>query len=102
MKWVLSWLVRWACRADTRDFCSALVALVGLVQNIFFLTINYFNFCSASWAGSRAGSPVSLCVSLVAHNLDFSLPWRHLACLLVYVHLSDRQLKKMMKILTLM
>ncbi len=32
---VLSWLVRWACRAGTRDLCSALAALVGLVQNIF-------------------------------------------------------------------
>ncbi len=35
MKGVLSWLVRWACRAGTRDFCSALAALVGPVQNIF-------------------------------------------------------------------
>ncbi len=27
--------VRWACRAGTRDFCSALAALVVPVQNIF-------------------------------------------------------------------
>jgi len=27
MKGVLPWLVRWACHAGTRDFCSALVAL---------------------------------------------------------------------------
>jgi hypothetical protein len=36
MKGVLSWLVRWARRADTRDFCRALAALVGTVQNILF------------------------------------------------------------------
>jgi hypothetical protein len=36
MKGVLSWLVRWAPRAGTRDFCPALFALVGPVQNIFF------------------------------------------------------------------
>jgi hypothetical protein len=64
----IQWLVRWACRAGTRDFCSALDALVGPVKNIFFLTMHYFNlFCPhrpASWAGSRAGSPVSYYVSL--------------------------------------
>ncbi len=42
MKRLLSWLVLWACRAGTRDFCSALAALVGPVQNIFFLTVHYF------------------------------------------------------------
>jgi hypothetical protein len=30
-----TWSVRWACYAGTRDFCSALAALVGLAQNIF-------------------------------------------------------------------
>jgi hypothetical protein len=43
MKGVLSWLVRWACRAGTRDFCSALAVLVGQVQNIFFLAIHDLN-----------------------------------------------------------
>jgi hypothetical protein len=38
----LGWFVR-ACRAGTKDFCSALVALVGPAQNIFFLTVHYFN-----------------------------------------------------------
>ncbi len=52
-----------------RDFCVALAALVGPVQNIFFLTVHNFNsfvpMCPASWEGSRAGSPVSypMCVS---------------------------------------
>jgi hypothetical protein len=36
MKGVLPWLARWASRAGARDFCSALFALVGPVQNIFF------------------------------------------------------------------
>ena len=39
----LYWLVRWACRAGTRDFCSVLAALVGPVQKIIFLTVHYFN-----------------------------------------------------------
>jgi hypothetical protein len=43
MKGVLIWQVRWACCAGTRDFCFALAALVGPVQNIFFLTVHYFN-----------------------------------------------------------
>jgi hypothetical protein len=38
---VLGWF--WACRASTRDFCSALAVLVSPVQNIFFLTVHYFN-----------------------------------------------------------
>jgi hypothetical protein len=44
MKGVLPLLVCWACRAGTRDFCSALAALVSTVQNIFFLTVHYFNY----------------------------------------------------------
>jgi hypothetical protein len=40
---VLSWWVHWAYRACTKDFCSALAALVGPVQNNFFLTVHYLN-----------------------------------------------------------
>ncbi len=40
---VLPWLCWRACRAGKRDFCSALAALVGPVQNIFFLAVHYFN-----------------------------------------------------------
>jgi hypothetical protein len=36
MKGVLPWLVRWACRAGTRAFCSALAALVGPVHRTLF------------------------------------------------------------------
>ncbi len=42
---VLPWLVRWAHRAGTRDFYSALAALVSPVQNIIFLNVHFFNLC---------------------------------------------------------
>jgi len=65
MEWVLTWLVRWAFRAGTRDFYSALAAMVSPIQNILFLTLDYiFQFmCShrpATWAGSCVGPPVSV------------------------------------------
>ena len=44
MKGILPWLVLWACRAGTRDFCSALTALVGPVQNIFSHPRTLFHF----------------------------------------------------------
>ncbi len=56
MKGVLpSWLVRWACRAGTRVL-PYLAALVGPLQNTFFLAIHYFNaFVSiAQQAGQAA------------------------------------------------
>jgi hypothetical protein len=75
MKGVLPWLVRWAWRAGTRDFCSVLAALAGPVQNIFFLTIHYFNsfvpIRPASWAGSRAGTPVPQYASLESRTEAF-------------------------------
>jgi len=61
-------LVCWACRAGTRDFCSALAALAGPVQNILFFAVRYCNSFvphrPVSWESSRAGSPVSQYVSL--------------------------------------
>jgi hypothetical protein len=63
MKGVFPWLVPWARRASTRDFSSSLAALVSPVQKYFFPHHTLFHFispqCSASWAGSRAASPVS-------------------------------------------
>ncbi len=59
MEGVLLWLIHWACRAVTRDFWSALAALVGAVQNIFSLSYTNTIPLSQSWAGSRAGLPVS-------------------------------------------
>ncbi len=57
-------LVGLSFRAGTRDFYHVLAALVGPVQNIFFLSHRtLFQFIvphlPASWAGSRVGSPVS-------------------------------------------
>ncbi len=41
-KWKGSFLGYKDCLANTRDFCSALAAQVGQVENIFFLTVHYF------------------------------------------------------------
>ena len=67
---VLPRLVRWGGFAGTRDFCPALGALVGPVQTFCFphrtlLFQLLFPHRPASWTGSRAGSPVSLYLSLV-------------------------------------
>jgi hypothetical protein len=39
--YILGWFV-WFSLAGIRDFCPALAALVGPIQNIYFLTIHYF------------------------------------------------------------
>jgi hypothetical protein len=51
-KWSFLGLVQWACRAGTRDFCSA----PGPIQNIFFFTAHYFKFLwpHAQQAGQTA------------------------------------------------
>jgi hypothetical protein len=64
----LHWLVFLARHASTRDFYPALTTPVTpvQVQNIFFPCRTLFYFMCrhrpATWAGSRAGSPVSKCV----------------------------------------
>ncbi len=68
MKGVLPWLVRWACRAGTRDFCSDLAAWVGPVQNICFLTIHNSFVPIAQQAGQAAVLGRCLLVRLVTHN----------------------------------
>ncbi len=63
MKWALPWLIPWARRASTMDFCP-----VQHSTKYYFPHRTLFHFISphrpATWAGSRAGSPVS--VSLVS------------------------------------
>jgi hypothetical protein len=65
MKGVLPWMVLWACRAATRDFCAAMAALVSPVKKNFFLIIHYFTLYvpiaqqPGQWAYSLAWSPVS-------------------------------------------
>ncbi len=78
MKGVLPWLVRWASRADTRDFCSALAALVGPVQNTCFLTVHYLNSFAPIALQAGAGAAVQGRLSL-GLCLCASLP-----CLLVF------------------
>jgi hypothetical protein len=74
MKMVLPWLVSSACRAGTRDLCSALLnALVDPVQNIDFVTEQYFHSCvptrPASWAGSYAGSHIRRAAQNILRSL---------------------------------
>ncbi len=48
-KWsFLGWSAGWDRRAGTRDFCSALAALGGPVQNIFFFNVHNFILFSPS------------------------------------------------------
>jgi hypothetical protein len=67
MKEVLLCLFCWACRAGTRDFCSALAALIGPLQNIFFLTVGYFNsFVSIAQQAGQAAVLGRLSLSMVS------------------------------------
>jgi hypothetical protein len=57
------WLVRWARRAGSIEFCPALAACSSQPSTkYFFPHRTLFHFISphlpATWAGSRAGSPV--------------------------------------------
>jgi hypothetical protein len=62
---VLPGLVRWA-RASPRYFFSALAALVGSVQYICFLTVNYFSsFVPVAQQHGQTGMVGCLSVSLV-------------------------------------
>jgi hypothetical protein len=75
MKGVLPWLVRLALHAGTRDFFSALAALVRTEQNIFFLTVNFFNpFVpfdrQAGQAVVMGRLSLSICMSLHGRNLQ--------------------------------
>jgi hypothetical protein len=61
LKGILPRLVRWALHVGTREFCPALAALVGPVQNIFPHCTLFQFICLyrlASWAAIRAGPPV--------------------------------------------
>ncbi len=75
-KWVL-FVVR-ARRAVTRDFYLALAALVSPVH-FFFPRRTLFQFMClyrpATWAGSRAGPPVSECVSPLGFNFFCSFKY---------------------------
>jgi hypothetical protein len=58
-------LVRWARSAGTRDFCPALAALVGQVQNNFFLTVHYFtSFVPIALQAGQAVVPRRLSINM--------------------------------------
>ncbi len=76
-------MVRWASCAVTRDFCSALAALAGPVQNIFFLTVHYFSSFApiAQQAGQaavlgRLSLSMFLCASLTPCLLSLLSMWQ--------------------------
>jgi hypothetical protein len=53
------------CFVGTRDFCSALAALFGPVQNIFFLTVHYFSsFFPIAQLARKAVALVRLSLSM--------------------------------------
>jgi hypothetical protein len=69
MKEVLPSLIFWACGAGTRDFCSALAALVGPVQ-IFFLVVHIFNsFVPITQQAGKAAMLGHLSLSLCLWSL---------------------------------
>ncbi len=84
MKSVLPWLVRWASRAGTIDFCPALNTLVSPVTKYYFPHRTLFHFIRphrpATWVGSRAGSPACLVLGPCVRLHYFSL-----CCLLLHL-----------------
>ncbi len=75
MKGVLPyWFVGLSCRE--KDFCSALAALVGPVQNIFFLTLHYFNFVPVTLQAEQSAvlGRLSLCMCLHRKKRFTSFP----------------------------
>jgi hypothetical protein len=86
MKGVLPWLVHWARCAGTRDFCPALDAQIGPVQNIFFfltretregwtlLSVETEPNRDSRSTYERSPSVVGLLVSLCQYNRFLSCP----------------------------
>jgi hypothetical protein len=72
MKGVLSWLVHWAFRAstNTRDFCSALAALVGPVKNIIPSAYMYIISVPLSPSPSKLGRQPGWVACLIAGVSD--------------------------------
>jgi hypothetical protein len=66
-------LVRLAHRAGTRDFCPAMAALVGLVQNIFFLAAHYFKVLNLPPSPTKQGSQSCRRLSLINSSFTMEL-----------------------------
>ncbi len=80
----LSWLVCWVRCAGTRDFCPALVAVVGPVQNKFFLSVHSFSQLSrqSSWVTCLliSASVCSHVISTLMHAFDMVYRVSPFAC----------------------
>ncbi len=84
MKEFLPWWIHRAPHAGTSDFYHAWAAQVIQVQNIFSLPYTICLQGPATQAGSRAGSPVSECVSTGrAMSTDLFVLYNELKCYLV-------------------
>jgi hypothetical protein len=82
MKGVLPWLVRWACRASTRNFLSCLGCSIRPSSKYVFPHCPLFQFICphrpASWAGSRAGSSIICGETLLCQTFSkcqFIIKW---------------------------
>ncbi len=83
IKRVLPWLVPRARRVGTRDFCTAVAALVGPVENIFFLSVRVHYFTSFVPIAQQAElgrqscrvTCLLICVSLHINSLNVTHRW---------------------------
>jgi hypothetical protein len=97
MKEVLPSLVRWALYAGTSDFCPALVALVGPVQNIFFLTVHYDNLFVPIAQQPRQSCRIACLLMCVSDFALHTAPNKFMTLLLMYLILRYGTLKKILE-----
>ncbi len=69
MRGNLSWLVRWACCADPRDFSSALAALVDPVQNTVLISSPYTISIPFSLSPSKLGTRQAALLGRLSFNM---------------------------------
>jgi hypothetical protein len=87
MKRVLSCLVRCAYHAGTRDLYPALAALVGPVQNIFFLALHSFSsFVPIAQKAGQAVVPDRLYGNMCLWYFFFTYQERNIGFL---IHVSE-------------
>jgi hypothetical protein len=70
MKGALPWLIPWAPRANTRDFCPALAALVGPEQNIVVSPYTISIHLTPSASKLRRQSCRVACLLIFVSGLD--------------------------------
>jgi hypothetical protein len=87
----------WACRAGTRDFCSALAASVGPVQNIFVPIHSQL-----AKQASRAGLPYLFMCLWPRHTPHSSLTLLNISALLALYLLQNTQRRDKLRAIDLM